>query len=61
MTPDNLICGASLKMFFVALDLRILETGKRRGGVMMIWDIPDGQVRHKARLSSQSEAETDIN
>ena len=23
---------------------------------MMIWDIPDGQVRHKARPGSQSEA-----
>ena len=58
MTPDNLICGASLKMFFVAGSQNF-----RRGSggrVMMIWDIPDGQVRHKASLSSQSEAEAGI-
>ena len=44
MTPDNLICGASLKMFLL-LDLRIVD-GEAEGRVMMIWDIPDGQVRH---------------
>ena len=31
MTPDNLICGASLKMFLL-LDLRILDGEEERRG-----------------------------